>query len=409
MRIAMIGQKGIPCTGGGVERHVEELSRHLVKAGHEVVVYTRPYYTDPKRNRYYGVSLVSLPSIPTKHCDAITHSFLCTLDAMRRGVDIIHYHGIGPSLCSFLPRILTPHIKVVGTFHSQDWRHQKWGFLARLILHLGAWAMIHVPHITIAVSQEISDLIFKRSGRRVPYIPTGITLHKKKPPVRHLKPFALRQGNYLLLVSRFVRHKSIADAVEAFIRLKTRFPNNARVKKLKLALVGGGAFTDEYVQEIKNLIGARNDIVLTGYQKGHTLHALYAHAYAFLQPSISEGKSIALLEAMSWGLPIIAADIPETREVLNPPSHNISGILYLPHDIPKFTHAISTLIKKPWFARQVGAQARREAVLSYDWKSIIYDIIALYECALQESNEFLELDYRLKEALKEAPGRPFGH
>lgn len=398
MRIAMIGQKGIPCTGGGVERHVEELSRQLVRAGHEVMVYTRPHYTDRKRTRYHGVILKSLPSFPTKHFDALSHSLFSTLHAMRQGVDIIHYHGIGPSLCAPIPRVFAPHIKVIGTFHSQDWRHQKWGLFARFILRLGAWTMTHVPHVTIAVSREISELIFQRTGKQVPYIPTGVLFHKKKPSVRLLKQFPLRQGQYFLVVSRFVRHKSITDAVDAFIRLKSRFPNDARISRLKLALVGGGAFTDEYVNEIKAYADKRDDVLLTGYQKGHILHSLYAHALAFIQPSISEGKSIALLEAMSWGLPIIAADIPETREVLIPVHHKPSGLLYAPRNLAKLTHAMHTLINKPRYARALGAQARKEVTAAYNWDTIIYDIIALYECALQQSNEYLALDYRLREA-----------
>ncbi len=397
MRIAMIGQKGIPCTGGGVERHVEELSRLLVRAGHEVLVYTRPRYTDKKRARYHGVTLKSLPSLPTKHLDALSHSLICTFHAMRQGVDIIHYHGIGPSLCAPIPRAFAPHIKVIGTFHSQDWRHQKWGLFARFILRLGAWTMTHVPHITIAVSREISELIFQRTGRRVPYIPTGVMLHKKKPSLKLLESFHLQRGRYLLVVSRFVRHKSITDAIGAFISLKTRFPKDARISRMKLALVGGGAFTDDYVNEIKARAVKRDDIVLTGYQKGNILHALYAHACAFLQPSISEGKSIALLEAMSWGLPIIAADIPETREVLVPARRKASGVLYAPRNIEKLAHAMHTLITQRRHAQHLGAQAHREVAATYNWDTIIYDIIALYECALQESHEYYALDYRLKE------------
>ena len=45
MRIAMIGQKGIPGVYGGIERHVEELSLELTRQGHEVLVYARKWYT----------------------------------------------------------------------------------------------------------------------------------------------------------------------------------------------------------------------------------------------------------------------------------------------------------------------------------------------------------------------------
>ena len=109
----MIGQKGIPAMLGGVERHVEELSAHLVMRGHDVTVFCRPHYaepTPPKRlglrrleapGTHRGVRLRLLPSIPTKHLDAITHVSLATLAAVFGEFDIFHYHSIGPALMSF--------------------------------------------------------------------------------------------------------------------------------------------------------------------------------------------------------------------------------------------------------------------------------------------------------------------
>ena len=57
MKIAMLGQKGIPATYGGIERHVEELATRFVDRGHEVTVYCRPHYTRV-RGEYRGVRLV---------------------------------------------------------------------------------------------------------------------------------------------------------------------------------------------------------------------------------------------------------------------------------------------------------------------------------------------------------------
>ena len=46
MRIAMIGQKGVPATFGGIEHHVEELGTRLAERGHDVTVFCRPGYSD---------------------------------------------------------------------------------------------------------------------------------------------------------------------------------------------------------------------------------------------------------------------------------------------------------------------------------------------------------------------------
>jgi glycosyltransferase involved in cell wall biosynthesis len=102
MKIALIGQKGIPARSGGIERHVEELSVRLAKAGHEVYVYSRKHYTQYQDKQYKGVNLIYLPSLRTKHLDAITHTLFASFDALRRDFDIIHYQGVVPSTLSLV-------------------------------------------------------------------------------------------------------------------------------------------------------------------------------------------------------------------------------------------------------------------------------------------------------------------
>src|SRR5512137_2009460 len=101
----MIGQKGVPATHGGVERHVEELGARLVGLGHEVTVFTRPNYTDPALREHRGMRLVSLPTVPSKHFDTIAHSLLASAASWGGGYDIVHYHTIGPCLASPLARM----------------------------------------------------------------------------------------------------------------------------------------------------------------------------------------------------------------------------------------------------------------------------------------------------------------
>ena len=96
MRIAFIGQKGIPAKSGGIETHVDFFAR-LAKLGHEIFVYTRQWYTD-KNLAEYHVKLISLTTLKTKHFDAIAHRF-SQFSAIFHNFDVIHYHGVGP-LCA---------------------------------------------------------------------------------------------------------------------------------------------------------------------------------------------------------------------------------------------------------------------------------------------------------------------
>ena len=90
MKIAFIGQKGIPAKSGGVENHVEEVAARLAQKGHEVFVYVRNNYTEKNLEDYRGIKLVHLPSISTKHLDAISHTLFATIHALFQKYDVIH-------------------------------------------------------------------------------------------------------------------------------------------------------------------------------------------------------------------------------------------------------------------------------------------------------------------------------
>jgi glycosyltransferase involved in cell wall biosynthesis len=103
LRIAMVGQKGMPATYGGIERHVEEMSSRLVALGHEVTVYCRDSYDAMPMDQYRGVRLKRTPTLATKHLDAIVHAGTATMAALKDRPDVLHYHGIGPALVAPAP------------------------------------------------------------------------------------------------------------------------------------------------------------------------------------------------------------------------------------------------------------------------------------------------------------------
>jgi hypothetical protein len=78
MKIAMIGLRGIPAKSGGVENVVENLAPRQVKLDCDVTVYCRNSYSKEKQGLWKGVKLRYLPTIDTKHTEAIAHSFLST-------------------------------------------------------------------------------------------------------------------------------------------------------------------------------------------------------------------------------------------------------------------------------------------------------------------------------------------
>src|SRR3990172_7427066 len=130
----MLGVKGIPHTGG-IENVVEQLGSRLVARGHGGTVYVRPHYTPRSLREFKGIRLIHLPSIRTKHLDAITHTLFATVHAtLVGGPDIAHIHSIGLSPLSLVTRV--KGTKTVVQSHGLDWQRAKWGRGTKALLRM---------------------------------------------------------------------------------------------------------------------------------------------------------------------------------------------------------------------------------------------------------------------------------
>lgn len=371
MKIAMIGQKGIPAAAGGIERHVEELSVELAKRGHEVLVFCRRWYVWPV-HEYKGVRCIATPSIRTKHLDAITHTFTSIIRAAWEGADVFHIHGVGPALLSWMPRILRPSARVIVTFHCIDRSHGKWGRLAKFMLRLGEWIALRSPHATIVVSKALQTYVRMQYELDAIYIPNGTRFNTERPKTELVKNFGLEAGAYLLFCARLVRHKGAHLLVEAWKRLQAERPDLTAGKKL--AIVGGSAFTDGYVEELRAQVGDDPTVVLTGTQTGETLHALFTGSYAVVHPSESEGLPISVLEAMSYGKCVLSSDIPENLELTE--RH---GMSFRTGHLDDLVRKMEMLLEHPDLVSAVGADARAWVSKHYDWEDIGEQTEYLYE------------------------------
>lgn len=305
MRIAMIGQKGLPATFGGIEHHVEELGSRLAARGHEVTVFCRSSYSSGSSD-YGGMHLRYLPTVSMKHLDALVHSALATLVSAADPPDIVHYHALGPGLVSPVVRFLS-RSKVVLTVHGLDHHRAKWGRGAQAVLTTAAWMSAHVPDATIGVSRTLVEHYRIRYRRPITYIPNGVTVRGRRRPAEIARRFGLSEGSYLLFVGRLVPEKAADLLIRSFRHIGD---------DLRLVIVGGSSFTDEYERSLRRLAAEDPRVMFTGYVFGPTLEELYSNAAAFVQPSLLEGLPLTLLEAASYGTPVVVSNIAPHLQIV---------------------------------------------------------------------------------------------
>ena len=375
MKIAFIGQKGIPVRIGGVERRVEEVSTRMAKIGHDVFVYVRNNYTEKHIGAYRGVKLIHLPTVHTKNLDAIVHTFLATIHAIFQRYDIVHYQAPGPSSLCWLMKMFAPRTAVVATFNCRDDQQKKWGFFARLYLRFGEKIVCTMPDKTIVAGKTLHKYVFETYGKNHTMIVNGASIRKTSKSNR-LAQWGLERGKYIFIVSRFIRHKGVHYVTESFENLQKtgKLPSG-----MKLMIIGEGMHTDDYVQFLRDRVQKNENIILEGPQGGETLAQLYTHAALFVQPSDMEGLSNALLEAMGYGLPILASDIAENKEAVSGCS-----MLFRAGDVSDLTEKLYILLHNTARAQKLGMRARQHAQNEYSWDTNTDKTLEVYSTALED-------------------------
>lgn len=367
-RVMMLGLRGVPDIQGGVETHVEMLAQELVLRGWDVeVVGRRKYLSKQPMTAWRGVRITPLWAPSSASTEAFFHTFFGVVYAAFKRPDILHIHAVGPGLFAPLARLFG--LRVVVTHHGYDYDREKWNGFAKSILRFGEKLAMRFSNGSIAVSREVTDTMRDRYGSKVAHIPNGVTVRAAPIAGPLLERFGLRRRRYIVLVARFVPEKRQLDLIQAYARLEQT--------EWKLALIGGADHRDTgYAKQVETMAAKVDGVVLTGFQRGDDLATLFSQAGLFVLPSSHEGMPIALLEALGYGLPVLASDIPANHEVDLPPED------YFPTgDIDALTAALRRKMDAPFEPERALARIR-EIEQTYAWPSISRDTIAVYRKAM---------------------------
>ena len=165
----------------------------------------------------------------------------------------------------------------------------------------------------------------------------------------------LKDDFVITFIGRLVKDKGINELVESFVILLKKYPN------LKLLLVG--IYEDHLYQidkETERLISELNSIITVGFQKD--TRKFLSITDLFTLPSYREGLSNALIEAGSFGIPLLATDIIGNNEVIE---NNETGVLVKMKDVMSLTNGIEKFIIDKKFYSYIKGNVRDKIIKKY--------------------------------------------
>lgn len=176
-------------------------------------------------------------------------------------------------------------------------------------------------------------------------------------------PQEMAREPIVLSVGAIQHRKNTLRLVEAF---------EATPPGWRLVLAGSAGYgATEVLRRIESS-HRRADITITGYLPDAELRALYARASIFAFPSLDEGFGMPAIEAMAWGLPVLASSCSALPEVCGE-----AALLVDPHDKEAIAHGLTSLIKSESLRDELRRRGRERAA-GFTWERSVRQTWEVY-------------------------------
>lgn len=260
----------------------------------------------------------------------------------------------------FLPFFFTPKNSIV-IVRDFGYKHV---FKKTILGRLKDWIIFNIHKssirrakkvvaISTAVKEEVVDLCMIDASKVVVVYNGLATLPRENLEV----PSGVRKP-FFLSVGVVKERKNIRRSVEAFIHFNKGL-------EVKYSMVIAGTYGGSYYEQIQAYIkkeGAEEDVVFLGYVSDEELAYLYKHAEALVFPSLVEGFGKPVIEAMSFGTPVITSNEAPLNEVVND-----AALLVDPYSVKEISDAMKELVIYPEKA-SILSQKGLDRAKDFSWE-----------------------------------------
>ena len=390
LRIVFLSDTFLPQVNG-VTTSIANFSRELGRRGHSVMILCPAYRGRPSREMWApNVEIVRLPSFPALLYPDFRLSPLlglprCLLALREFRPDVIH---LQTTLAVSIDAVAAKRVfdcPLVGTNHvfltSKEW--ECLAFLTKKRVILGSLAKVAFAYsrafynacdLCLAPSMRLIDALRdERMTARMMYLPHGVprpasTTRDAPPRARVRRTYGL-PANVVLHVGRLSSEKRVDHLLRAMALLP---------RDTGLLVVGDGP-ERRRLQVLTKKLGIADRVVFTGFIQNADLlqSGIYESADVFATASAMESQGMVLVEAMAYGLPIVAVDGGAAPEVVGK-----AGVLVDPVDTEAFADALRSMLASPKKRASLRAAALRQYE-QFSVESLTDRLLAYYALAAQ--------------------------
>jgi len=366
---------------GGSEKQAKELAERLPRDKFDVMVITRHF----KGLEYFevinGIRVYRLRNVWRKGLSFIT-LFIATsyfFLKMHKNIDIIHSHMtndfavIGALMGKFFAKPLISKITML----------EKEGNISllkkSLLGNLKYRFILNNIDYFIGQTEEFTQELIRDGIRpkRIKEIPNGVDVNQfkivsREEKKKQKKAMALSDRRVIVFVGRLEESKGVYLLMEAWKQIVTC------CEKVCLVIVGVGS-EEKKLKDMMNKEDIRS-VIFVG--KTERVSQYLQAADIFVLPSIKEGFSNALLEAMASGLPVVATRLGGQAQLVK---NGINGILIEPKNVNQIKEAVLNLLRNEGRWQLMGKKARAMVVDNYSLDLCIKRYIQLYNALYNRS------------------------
>lgn len=373
---------------GGIQTHVWELSKWMIRQGHDVSILTAGGLKKGfVQKEIEGRTIFEIPYLPGRYIPVYSlfledyffnRAVLRWLRKHNRDYDIIHIQG--RSGCLYPKRKRPTDTPCVSTFHGTSQGEyeaakgssiQQKKYLHQKYMTPFELEVLKYSDQVVAVSNEMKSRMLREYGptsERAKIIYNGIDSEGYEENRTEQDP------NLLLFVGRIAAVKGLYSLVDAMVKV---------AQPVTLVLIGAGPDQPALEDQIEQL-GLTERIKFIGTKDTHEVQQWLYKSFALVLPSFHESQGIVLMEANVCERPVVASNIPGIDEVV---TDGVNGLLFEAGDIEQIAGTINKLFSMPKEAAEMGKRGRDIVLEKFSWERIALETKELYQKLLENTNE----------------------